>query len=502
MAGPGVLKILRDEGGESYEDGLMRRNAEQRGFSMPSHLNFEKGPSDIDTAWHARPTEEPSKFRAIMSGLFALRGRGDPISAYHGSMAGQRDSRLDSRRDSFWSERSHDDNVTDREREQEFYIDRSLGGNVARPRPSAVTQHEYKSRDAEGRMVHQPYAMKNGRIQMSEDPYTDPLPREIESRQERVIGRGAIQSRNIIRSHMVGEDGEPNYEWIDKLAKQAGVTDGMDISDLSTANSNAAKRYRELIESLEPTSFDGKVGSPAWKEYQQEAQEMHDYLLSPLQGRPATSSQMAGLDAENAYRLQNGLPALDGEGNEMKSSGGDAGIDQISTEQYVPADYENMGRGVLPALGAGLYNKAEQLVRAPLTAGEAIGGYLDDRQEDMKANGFWDQQPSFGSMQSESQRDADLENNGPYEDRPIPRFLSGIGKSITEPGYAFLMGGVKPESEGGVDQDQSSLASMPDALAGGGLDAMLLQHYTPVEIMRMSDQQKQEALERIQLNGK
>jgi hypothetical protein len=99
MAGPGVLKILRDEGGESYEDGLMRRNAEQRGFSMPSHLNFEKGPSDIDTAWHARPTEEPSKFRAIMSGLFALRGRGDPISAYHGSMAGQRDSRLDSRRD-------------------------------------------------------------------------------------------------------------------------------------------------------------------------------------------------------------------------------------------------------------------------------------------------------------------------------------------------------------------------------------------------------------------
>lgn len=500
MAGPGVLKILRDEGGEPYEQGLMKRNAQQRGFTMPSHLNFAESPSDIDTTYHGRPVEDPSKFRAAMSGLFALAGRRDPIAAYHGSMTGQRDASREERRQDFWTERSQDPDVTDREREQEFYIARSLGGNVGRPRPGSVTQHEYKSRDDEGRLVRHPYAQKDGKIQMGEE-YSDPLPREIESRQERVMARGALQNRNIVRGRMTGEDGEPDYEWIDKLAKLAGVSAGMDISDLNTSNSNAAKRYRDLIESLEPTSFDGKVGSPEWKEYLEEAQDMHDYLMSPFHGRPQNSSNMSGLDAENAYRRQNGLAELDAEGNEIHPEDG-AASDQTSTQEYVPVDYENMGRGFIPALGAGLYDKAEQLVRSPLTIAEGVGGFLAGQAREMKESNWMDRQPRLGSMTSKLQEEADLAEHGPWEDRPVPRWLSGVGKSITEPGYAFLMGGVKPGSEGGVSQDASSLASMPDVLAEGGLDALLLQHYTPIEIMQMSEQQKQEALEGIQLGGK
>ena len=151
--------------------------------------------------------------------------------------------------------------------------------------------------------------------------------------------------------------------------------------------------------------------------------------------------------------------------------------------------YENLGRGVLPAIGGGLYDKAAQLWNAPATALDMI----QENAREMSESNWAARQPAFGSMKSPAQISAEEEKYGPMRDRPANAFLRGIGKSITEPVAAFLLG----SPQGNVGQAPSS----PAAVDIGALDAQLLQQYTPLQIMQMSDQEKSEAIEKIRLGG-
>jgi hypothetical protein len=174
--------------------------------------------------------------------------------------------------------------------------------------------------------------------------------------------------------------------------------------------------------------------------------------------------------------------------------------------------------------------------------------------EDLRSGAFADRQPSLGGMTSPAHEREMEERYGPMRDRFVPRTIREVTESSANAGVdaarsvagfldtsgdaigerwergserqseqgrqlrsmfgvdvnevnklraVFGAGALDPALElisgprDGVAQSRSS----PAAVSSHGIDALLLQHHTPLEIMQMSDEKKQERLEQIRLGG-
>jgi hypothetical protein len=439
-----------------------------RGGGDLSYMNFPNV-SDIDMDRVMVPPEKSSRGRSAMMAMGALVGGGNPVSAYYGDQYAQEGRAMEGQRRGFAGSRLEEEMgggdrfVSDLERMQEFYVEKSLGGNPARPQPRGSTFGETRTTLPSGDVQVSPYAQNAGRIQ-----YGD------QSTIRNQAGAASLQRRAQLR--------DLSDEAIQGLWNEYGILGGGDatgpgnIFQDNTRNLIAGREIQQYIDDVQYNPYE--VGTEAWKLHDVESKELYDKIMAPLSGFGDVA-----LTADEKRLAALAAMGMGPEGAPISSQEGvDSSQEIPAIPEYVPQSYEQMGRGLLPALGAGLYEKGEQLLSIP---GKAIG-WLQEHSEPLDAD-WRDRQPAFGSMTSPAHDREMEERYGPMRDRPVPAFLRGIGKGFTEPLGAFLFG----------DQSASSPAAVDDV----ALNAELLGQYTWFELSQMSEAQKQEALEKIRLGG-
>lgn len=559
-----------------------------RTMGMDDYYRFNMPPSDITPEldrWSQKP-EKGSVLGGLANAFFARISGGNMLEAYDRSRARGLSESTEEMNRQFNLSRAGDKNVTFEEEQQEYYLQRAMGLNVARPQRTAVQHGSFTTRDNEGREFEHPFASYRGDTQYG--PVTgQPLPHEIQSRAGYLKNKSAHAVWREIDEIEEGQLNSVIEAWV-------AEENAMSFQGGGTRDQIAGGQIQRWFESLGVNEY--KVDSPAWVELEKE----HDIRRAKLRdalarkGKSSAVVRDENLASVNEARNDAGLPPIDHEGNIVGTpgaSGGDtpgttpdasyepmspedsyaAGRDVWNTDLWSPYGIAKrfMGesaeetpeeiakrasraayvRGVASPITGGLGAKVDQIKSIPGKVGEffsdpplrypGVGKAIEDYAVEAGSEGM-----TYAGRVAENAAIAGaarfLAARGAVSDAAVAagaatrRGIMSVADQALVPfrqaqlktnvaadklrstqGYQDFEQRVKhvgsPEwnrmqsiksgaVKGDVEQPVGSPAEMLPELEFG-INEILLKHYSAMEILGMSDQQKQEAFEEMQLRG-
>lgn len=482
MAGAGMLVAAR--AAQTVRGALNTMEGEDMPFQFKRDMH-----SDIKLDRWTEDPEDASQGRAVIEGIFGLMSRSkNPLGRYFGSIDAQNAQAREEMLRNFYASRVGDENVTELEKMQEYYISKSLGDNAVRPQPHPLQQLTHSYMKDGKRYTRQVFR------QGSETKGGEGIPDVRASYAELLEGRRIIMGRQTVRT--LAED--PDY--FRSLWDQALKDDSIEtiLSGGGGVNSVAGNLLKNFLSYLTVAPQDGEIGELGWGETQQELIELHHMIMgsiledSKLRLDKHTRSGGSSGYTNEELKAQDELSLREKAAIDMKIGGGEAPPPPMTRAETTRAN-EDFGEGLIPAIGQGVtrggiaaLDWAGDMAMQPI---RTLSKSLTEGRTKLLSKEYNERQPRPGSSTSIADERRMTEKYGPPESRPTRSILRGIKNYAQD----FLFGG-NMRSTSFTDDNVTS----PSHADFAALDVALMTKYSPTQLLTMSPQQKQEAFEGLE----